>query len=106
MKAMAKELNIPVILLSQLNRALEQRGDKHPQLSDLRDSGNIEQDADIIMFLYRDDYYHDHENNPNKGIAEINIAKHRNGRTGTIKMAWLSSYLSFEELATVDESQF
>ena len=100
-KALAKELKIPVIALSQLNRSLETRQDKRPVLSDLRESGAIEQDADIIMFLYRDELYHPETDTP--GIAELIVAKHRNGPTGLVKLAFLREYTRFENLAE-DES--
>lgn len=103
LKNIAKELNIPVIALSQLNRKLEQRNNKRPILADLRGSGSLEQEADTIVFIYRDEMYNKDENNPNKGIAEINIAKQRNGPTGHIKLAWVDKYTSFYPLAHKDE---
>ncbi len=93
LKIMAKELNVPVICLSQLSRANESRQDKRPMLSDLRESGAIEQDADVVMFLYRDDYYH--ENSPEKNVAECIIAKNRHGETGTVKLQWLPQFTTF-----------
>ncbi len=95
LKIMAKELNVPVICLSQLSRAVESRTDKRPILSDLRESGAIEQDADAVMFLYRDEYYH--ENTEDKGLAECIVAKNRHGETGTVKMQWFGSYQTFTD---------
>lgn len=96
LKILAKELDVPVIALSQLSRAVEQRPDHRPMLSDLRESGAIEQDADIVMFLYRDDYYN--EESEKKDIAEVIIAKHRAGSTGTVELLWLGSYTKFVNL--------
>ena len=96
LKILAKELDVPVIALSQLSRAVEQRPDHRPMLSDLRESGSIEQDADIVMFLYRDDYYH--EDSEKKNIAEVIIAKQRSGSTGTVDLGWLGSYTKFVNL--------
>jgi len=95
LKIMAKELNIPVICLSQLSRAVEGRTDKRPILSDLRESGAIEQDADSVMFLYRDEYYN--ENTEDKGLAECIVAKNRHGETGTVKMQWFGPYQTFAD---------
>ncbi|MBE6979862.1 MAG: replicative DNA helicase [Ruminococcaceae bacterium] len=95
LKIMAKELNIPVICLSQLSRAVESRNDKRPILSDLRESGAIEQDADSVMFLYRDEYYN--ENTEDKGLAECIVAKNRHGETGTVKMQWFGPYQTFTD---------
>ena len=99
-KALAKEMECPIIALSQLSRAPEQRADHRPMLSDLRESGSIEQDADVVMFLYRDEYY-DAETE-DKGIAECIISKQRNGPVGNIKMAWLAEFSKFANLDTVN----
>ena len=96
LKILAKEINVPVIALSQLSRAVEQRPDHRPMLSDLRESGAIEQDADIVMFLYRDDYYN--EESEKKNIAEVILAKHRAGSTGTVELLWLASYTKFANI--------
>ena len=97
MKLLAREMNCPVILLSQLSRAPELRQDKRPMLSDLRESGSIEQDADIVIFLYRDDYYN--ENTEKPGVCEVNIAKHRSGPTDKIELTWVARYTKLSDKA-------
>jgi replicative DNA helicase len=96
LKRMARELDVPVVALSQLSRAVEQRPDHRPMLSDLRESGAIEQDADVVMFLYRDEYYN--KESELKGTAEVIIAKQRNGPIGTVTLAWLPQFTKFANI--------
>jgi replicative DNA helicase len=98
MKIMAKELDVPIILLSQLSRGTESRTDKRPMLSDLRESGSIEQDADIVLFLYRDAYYNPDSDNVN--VCECIVAKNRHGETGTVNLGWNGQYTKFTNLET------
>jgi replicative DNA helicase len=98
LKILARELDTPVMCLSQLNRQLEYRQDKRPMLADLRESGSIEQDADVVLFIYRDEYYHPESDQ--RGMAEIIVAKHRNGPTDTTRLAFLDHYTKFANLAT------
>jgi len=101
LKALARELNVPVVALSQLSRAVEQRRPPKPQLSDLRESGAIEQDADVVAMLYRDDVYN--EDSDERGVAEVNIAKHRNGPIGISRLAFRGEFTRFDNLARQGE---
>jgi len=97
-KALAKELNVPIVALSQLSRKVEERNEKRPLMSDLRESGAIEQDADLILMMYREEYYK--PDTQDKGIAEVILGKHRNGPTGTVKLTFLGEYTKFENFAS------
>jgi replicative DNA helicase len=97
LKVLARDLDVPVLALSQLSRAVEQRHDKRPILSDLRESGSLEQDADLVAFIYRDEYYNDESDQ--QGLAEVILAKHRNGPTDTVKLSFLKRYAKFADLA-------
>ena len=95
---LARDLDVPIIAVSQLSRAVESRTDKRPLLSDLRESGSIEQDADLVMFIYRDEYYNGEESD-SQGLAELHLAKHRNGPTDMTKLAFQKRYAKFSDLA-------
>jgi replicative DNA helicase len=97
LKILARDLDVPIVALSQLSRAVEQRTDKRPILSDLRESGSIEQDADLVAFIYRDEYYNDESDQ--QGLAEVILAKHRNGPTDAVKLSFLKRYAKFADLA-------
>jgi len=97
LKVLARDLDVPILAMSQLSRAVEQRHDKRPILSDLRESGSIEQDADLVAFIYRDGYYND--DSDQQGLAEVILAKHRNGPTDAIKLSFLKRYAKFADLA-------
>ena len=97
LKVLGRDLDVPVLALSQLSRAVEQRQDKRPILSDLRESGSIEQDADVVLFLYRDEVYN--PETPDRGTAEVIVAKHRSGPTGKVRLAWREQYARFDNMA-------
>ena len=98
LKVLARDLDVPIIAISQLSRAVEQRHDKRPILSDLRESGSIEQDADLVLFIYRDEYYNGEESEA-QGLAEVHLAKHRNGPTDLVKLSFLRRFAKFADLA-------
>ncbi len=98
LKVLARDLDVPVLALSQLSRAVEQRHDKRPILSDLRESGSLEQDADLVLFIYRDEYYNP-DTTDQQGLAEVHLAKHRNGPTGVVKLSFLKRFAKFADLA-------
>jgi replicative DNA helicase len=98
LKVLARDLDVPILAMSQLSRAVEQRQDKRPLLSDLRESGSLEQDADLVFFVYRDEYYLGEESDQ-QGVAEVILAKHRNGPTGTVKLSFLRRYAKYADLA-------
>src|ERR671930_1587213 len=100
LKVLARDLDVPILAMSQLSRAVEQRHDKRPILSDLRESGSIEQDSDLVAFVYRDEYYNPEETDQ-QGLAEVHIAKHRNGPTDTVKLSFLKRYAKFADLAAL-----
>ncbi|MCP4345705.1 MAG: AAA family ATPase [Desulfobacterales bacterium] len=104
LKTLAKELDIPIVIASQLNRKLEERSDKRPQLADLRETGSIEDDSDVVIFVYRDEVYNRDENNPNRGKAELIVAKNRNGPVGTASLAFINRYTRFDNLADEPEN--
>ncbi len=103
LKAVARELEVPVIVMSQLNRGPEGREGHRPRMSDLRESGNIEQDADVVMLLHREDYYHTEQDYERTNTAEVILTKQRNGPTGTIELSWMPQYTRFESLSHAPE---